>query len=215
MKHDVIPSKARETCTLEEETYDEVCRFLEPFIKSWVYHARLSLWIGQESDVAQDILQESIIKLFKFSRNNPVQSWKRLSLVTARNCFIDAIRKDSRYERLVADIGLHNQKEVSEEASTNMIKEELFQWAAQEIQRFPHGQRVAILSDLAQRMHFGMEVTPLQQAFLDAGMLLQSYQSGMYQSRGAYQRAASLRSHAYRRLRELSSTWSVVGGDAR
>src|SRR5260370_1367626 len=68
--------------------------------------------------------------------------------------------------------------------------------------KFPYKQRTALLIDLANRMDFNLEPTPLQKAFLGVGIRLQDYQQPLSEDARGRSRHASNTSHAYKRTRE-------------
>lgn len=84
-----------------------------------------------------------------------------------------------------------------------MSNEQVLEWIAHEIVHFPLKQRQAILIDLANRMHFGAEPTPLQTAFLQVGIDLQEYRLSLPTDPIERSRHASLLSYAYKRLGQL------------
>jgi hypothetical protein len=77
---------------------------------------------------------------------------------------------------------------------------------AREAAAFPDKQRRAILTDIAIRMHFGRRQTPLQQAFLEAGIDLREYRQALPSNPRERIRHAALVSYAYKRV---ASLWQV------
>src|SRR5215471_5937734 len=80
-------------------------QLIRPLAKMWVYSAHLSSWRGQEEEIIDDIVQESItrvyVRLQKAERGeaDEVKSIEALSRRIARNYFIDLVRKDQRLLR--------------------------------------------------------------------------------------------------------------------
>jgi hypothetical protein len=192
---------------------------LLPLVKRWVYASNVLSWIGQEVDIAWDIVLMTIRRTLEYAlkaqkEGIPIASLERLSIVIAKNYFQDLRRKDSRLlhfdanrysqgEQSIAD------KEIdpSEVVNDRMHEEWLFIKAAKEIADFPAKMRTAMLIDIARRMEFDDEAdtspTPLQQAFLDVGIPLQDYQHLLPKDPAARARHASLVSLAYKRLASL------------
>src|SRR6266478_1395721 len=139
-------------------------------VKRWVYASNVLSWTGQESDVAWDIVLTSIKRTFEYvlkarSEGTNIASLERLSIVIAKNCFLDLRRKDLRLLHLDHD--------------EHLQEEWLFKEVAKVVADFPEKMRTALLIDLARRMDFNeadSDPTPLQQAFLEVGIQLQEYQ---------------------------------------
>ena len=79
-------------------------------VKGWVYNANVPVWLGQETDVAWDIVLSAIRKTFEYALNAQqngitIASLKRLSIVIARNQFQDFRRKDYRLMHVDSDSG--------------------------------------------------------------------------------------------------------------
>src|SRR5947209_3684524 len=76
---------------------------LLPLVKRWVYAAHIYSWVGQENDVAWDIVLVTIQRTYEYNlkaldENIPIGSFQRLSIRIARNHFQDLRRKDSRIQ---------------------------------------------------------------------------------------------------------------------
>ena len=97
-----------------------------------------------------------------------------------------------------------------EVAVENVYREQLFKLLAQEIVRFPSQQKQALLIDLANRMSFGPQPTPLQEAFLEVGVDLQQYQRPLPDDPVEYGRHTALLNCAYRRIARLSRIQEYV-----
>lgn len=90
------------------------------------------------------------------------------------------------------------QVDLAEAGVENVYLEMLFRLVAREVVTFSDKQRRAILMDLASRMHFDRHPTPLQQAFLDAGIDLREYQQALPLSPLERSRHTALVSCAYK-----------------
>lgn len=190
--------------------------FLRPFVTRLVLSSGISSWRGQEEDIVEDIVQETITRVLKCMRRAecgegiPIASPVGLGIVIARNYYEDLRRRDKRFVRIVTDdysseayVFLHyNHLDPLELALNNMFLEWLFIRFSQEVVRFPYKQRTALLIDLANRMDFDAQPTPLQKAFLEVGIRLQDYQQPLSKDTVGRSRHASNASLAYKRARE-------------
>src|SRR2546426_3201746 len=188
-----IRLQPQESITIDEPDSDalwiNLYSFLRPFVKRLVYSSAISSWRGQEDDLVEDIVQETIVRVFKCIRRaeigegTTIISPKALSIVIARNYYEDLRRRDRRFVRIAADDDLHGAHVIlqshldpSEVALDNMLLEWLYVKFSLEAMKFSQKQRIALLIDLANRMDFDVRPTPLQKAFLEVGIRLQDYQ---------------------------------------
>lgn len=182
-----------------------------------VYASNVSVWRGQEDDVSEDLVQETVIRSWERSLRvergemPPAESPERMISVVQRNHCIDLKRRERRLVRLVqndysSEEGsvAYEQLDPSEIASDNVENELLFVRLAFIIVKFPDKQRTALLIDLANRMYFETQPTPLQAAFLAAGIRLQDYQRPLSDDPVERSRHASLVSVAYKGLAKLA-----------
>ncbi|MBA2682424.1 MAG: sigma-70 family RNA polymerase sigma factor [Ktedonobacteraceae bacterium] len=200
-------------CDMDSNTpWERLYRALRIPVTYWVSSASISSWSRQRDDIITDIVQEAIIRTLKYSRRAergeaaPIDSLEHLGVMIAYNCFRDLWRRDrcllyiiqQRYEATqVRD----DQLDI---ALDNVLQEALFVRLAHEIVKFPDKQRHALLMDLANRMYFGKRPTPLQQAFLEAGIHLQRYQLPLPTGPAERNRYSSLLNLAYKRLAKLA-----------
>jgi DNA-directed RNA polymerase specialized sigma24 family protein len=188
--------------------------FLRLYIKPLVYSSGISSWRGQEDDIVEDIVQETIIRVLKCIRRAecgegiPIASPKGLSIVIARNYYEDLRRRDRRLLHIADDFSSEvsvvpgGHLDPSELALNSMFLEWLYIQFSHAVVKFPYKQRTALLIDLANRMDFNLEPTPLQKAFLGVGIRLQDYQQPLSENARGRSRHASNTSHAYKRTRE-------------
>lgn len=88
------------------------------------YHSPLLMYIGQRSD-AKDLLQETFNKAFhKIHTFNESYSFKCWLYKIARNCIIDASRKDSRHQAFLLDVIPFLQNDTENSYSAQLVKEE-------------------------------------------------------------------------------------------
>jgi DNA-directed RNA polymerase specialized sigma24 family protein len=205
-------------CDLRSDTtWQKLYLLLRPLVKRWVYSSRVSSWKGQEDDMVEDILQESLLRIFRYAQRAelgevpPIDSLDRISIVIAHNYCKDMRRKDQRLIRLSPDeriSGKHvdrsEQLDGSEIALENLFREWLYVKLTQGVVRFPDKQRRALLVDIANLMHFDEKPTPLQKAFLNQKIRLQDYQQPLPVNSVERTRHSSLLSLALKRVGKLN-----------
>ncbi len=164
-----------ETLDLSSEiTWRNLTLSLGSFARSLVYSFHVPSWRGQEEDIIEDIVQE-----------------------TARR-IIERIQKAERGE---ADPVQSLPKMITIIAQN--YQEQLLTQVAREIANFPKKQRKALLIDLANRMYFDKQPTPLQKAFLEAGIQLEQYRQPLPKDIQERNQHASLLNHANKRIAQL------------
>jgi DNA-directed RNA polymerase specialized sigma24 family protein len=214
-------------CNLDDEkSWEGLTRLLRVRARHWVYSSHLLAWDGWEEDVVDDIVLETVYRCFEYAKRAehgevpPIYSLKHMAIRIAHNYYVDLLR---RYRRLLHSSPDDSLFEVScarntpvspfEMALELVFQEELFTLAAREVARFPRKQRDALLTDLANRMGFGEELTPLQKAFAAAGIDLRAYQRPILLDPTERANQASLRSIAYRRLADCMRTYIAESSD--
>src|SRR6266516_8030672 len=134
-----------------EKTLDDLYRFLHPTVSRWVYFSNIPAFHGQENDLIQDIIQETIFRFTLYSQEIYVFFPERMALVIAKHFFLDLTRKESRMEHSIPETFPNEKHDFSEEAVNNVYQGQVFTVLAKEIASFPHGQKTALLVDLAWR----------------------------------------------------------------
>lgn len=206
------------SCIAWGELYPELLSFTRKLIFSY----SVSSWYGQEEDIVEDVVQETMRRLIerlqKAERGErpPIQSLKAMMFTVARNYCLDMRRRDRRLTRIDAD-GQIFSWDVNKEktpyvdvAVENAFQETLFLLIACEIACFPRKLGRALLIDLVERMAFDEEPTQLQKAFLEVGIQLQDYQNLLpdhTQKRGNH---TALLYYAYKRIAQLPSVQEYV-----
>jgi len=200
---------------LDEQSYDTLWLplylLLLPLAKRWVYTAHIYSWCGQEIDIAWDIVLVTIQRTYEYNlkaqdENIPIGSFQRLSIRIAKNYFQDLRRKDSRLLPLNRDDysqvenTIHDEQDIAEVILDKVYEEWLFEEIAIEIASYPTKLRKAMLIDIARRMQFDVQPTPLQAAFLNVGIQLEEYAELLPQDPTMRSRHASLVSLGYRKL---------------
>jgi RNA polymerase sigma factor (sigma-70 family) len=204
-----------------DATWQSLYAALQPLAKRIVYAFRVPAWRGQENDIAADIVQETIRKLIervqKAERREalPIYALKPMLRVIAYNYGKDMRRRDQRLSRIpegddAIDQPLDDIESTEERATENAYREVLFTEIAAEIASFPVKQRQALLTDLANHMSFELQSTPLQTAFLKAGIQLQEYQHLLPTTNDERNKYTSLLAHAYRRVSTLACAQEYV-----
>lgn len=200
-----------------EDIWNRLYSSLRPLARRLVYSFRISLWRGQEEDIVEDIVQETVWRLVERTRKAergeaaPIYSLKYMMTVIAQNYCKDLRRRDRKLFHLPeqddpSEACPDIQKQMPE---LDAVVERVYQeWVltvvARKIASFPPKQREAILIDLAHHTSFDGHPTPLQKAFLAVGIQLEHYRVPLpsdQQERGRY---LSLRTLAYKRVAHLN-----------
>lgn len=189
---------------------------LRSYCQRFVYAAHVPAWQGQEDEIAHDIVQETARRMFERSQKTqrgeaaPIHYFEPMALAVARNCCRDMKRHDRCLQRTdnsldYPTINQCNIIDLEELATEHAYQQALFSLLAQEIANFPAQQRRVLLTDLANRMCFEPQRTPLQKAFEDVGINLQAYQQTTSPNAKQRQKDATLLSYAYKRITRLTS----------
>jgi DNA-directed RNA polymerase specialized sigma24 family protein len=192
--------------TIEEQNWQAIYTKLYSQAKRLAYTQGISRWHGQEYDVSWDITQESICRALEYARKTaaPIQSMDHFLMVIAQHYSKDLRRRECRLVPSTwgqeATFEGRDQIHVGEQAIENAHNEHLYQKLAGEIACFPTKQRQAVLWDLASRMSFDNEPTPLQAAFLASGIHLEKYRAPQLVTQKERNQYAALLHAAYRRL---------------
>lgn len=216
MSTETLASRARSFDHVGETTWSDLTVSLSPYARTLVYSLRVPSWRGQEEDVIEDIVQETakrtIERIQKAERGEaePVRSLPHMVMMVAQNYCKDLRRRERRLVRLQQksyelDIRAYDdtQPPPFDDICERVDQENLLRQVAREIANFPKKQREALLIDLANRMFFGSCPTPLQSAFLEAGIQLENYRRPLPGGRER-NKHVSLLSCAIRRISQLS-----------
>jgi DNA-directed RNA polymerase specialized sigma24 family protein len=203
---------------LDEHGYETLLMplylLLHPLAKRWVYASNTSSWVGQENEIAWDIVLVTIQRTYEYTQkaqreNISIASIQRLSITIAKNYFQDLRRKDSRLQPFNRDgysqveYAMHDEIDTAEAVLDRVYEEWLYQEIAKEIAKYPPKMRIAMLIDIATRMDFGSNPTPLQAAFLEVGIRLEEFQNLLPKDPVMRSRHASLVSLGYKKLAML------------
>ncbi len=212
-----IQTPLADTGELTDTCWITLYLLLLPLSKRWVYASNTFSWVGQENDVAWDIVLMTIQRTYEYTlkaqrENIPIASLQRLSITIAKNYFQDLRRKDSRLQPINRDgysqveYAIHDEIDIAEAVLDKVHEECLFQEIAKEIATYPPKMRLAMLIDIARRMDFDSKPTPLQAAFLALRIQLQDFQDLLPEDPVMRSRHASLVSLGYRKLAMLFCT---------
>jgi DNA-directed RNA polymerase specialized sigma24 family protein len=215
-------------CSTNEQTYcslfwDELRKWLKPFVLSWIRQYNLPLWLGQELEITEDILQETLLRIIKYIRsselhnNRPIESLDNFCMTVAHNYVRDLRRRQSKLTRLLSPPEAMERfapelDDPVELALLHLMSRDTLITLAHIIADFPLGQRHAILTDLAHYSDFDEESGSLHIIFLEMGINLHEYKFAIPQDPIARSRHASLLSIAYKRLKQtfLAETHLLV-----
>ncbi len=202
--------------------WDELHNWLKPHILTWLYQYHVPLWLGQEQDIANDILQETFIRTLNYvnrsavTGSRPIESLESFCKTVARNYIRDMWRKEYRVVSLTS-LSESSENNIldrvsidpSELALVHLTSRDTLVILAHLIIDFPPGQRRAILVDLAQRSDFDEESGPLHIIFLELGINLYEYKLVNPFNSVERSRHAALLSIAYKRLKK--KFWAQTG----
>ena len=195
--------------SINEKSWRESYPPLYALVLRWVRQFNVSHWQGQEEDVAWDIVQESMRRVYEYSElvaqgeREPIQSLAALLSTVAQNYCRDLRRSEWRLSKEADRVpqGFVDMLNFSEVAIESVYGEHLVSILAHEIAHCPPKQREAILTDLANRMAFGEQLSPLQSAFQAEEICLEEYCKPRPESEPERRRDAALLTHAYKRLK--------------
>ena len=200
---------------VSDVNWREYYPWLLPIARRFVYFYHIPCWYGQEEDIAEDVAQETMLRMLKRIRQSqqgtalPIRSLQSMATTIARNYTLDLRRHDrrtvllSQYTDIEMELSACEHESPSETATQQIFQEWVFLQIAREINRLPRKQRCAILIDLANHMDFDDQPTPLQMAFLAEGISLQDYQQLLSKDSIERARHSSLLSLAYKRITRL------------
>jgi DNA-directed RNA polymerase specialized sigma24 family protein len=200
---------------VSDHVWSELYSALKPYILSWVYSSGVSSWHGQEHDIADDILQEAIIRTLKYMRlvesgqGIPIHSMTCFGRTVAHNHFRDLRRRELRLIRPNSQDGqdggllLNHGEEIdpSEVALDSLMRISVLMTVARIVVDFPAKQRTALLIDLANHADLSDENSEVCRAFAAVGVDLRKYYHVLSRDPLERSRHAASLSMAYKRLR--------------
>jgi DNA-directed RNA polymerase specialized sigma24 family protein len=202
-----------------EQLWSQLYRTLRPTISGWVYHSGVASWRGQENDLIEDILQETVVRTFVSLKQAegsgaPIHNVTGFSNTVAYRLFVDFRRRDLRLIRPSENENAEAlfttedaQENPAEIAIERLSRISLLETVLTFIADFPTKQRNALFVDLAKRSNLLDEDSPLQIALAQVHIKLQDYLQFLPRSRQERTQQASLLSIAYKRLRQFRGTF--------
>jgi DNA-directed RNA polymerase specialized sigma24 family protein len=205
----------------ENATWTDVYDFLYPFATAWVSRAAIPSWRGQEDDIIEDVVQVAIIRTLQYvesaekGRRRPISSVGGLSIKILRNYINDLRRKEQRLIPIIeythdqlSEVASLEAPDFTEKVIEEVTDEGLFRRIARQVATFPEKMKLALLVDLANRMVFSDEETPLQKAFREEGFQLEEYCKQPSEDRAERNRQAALLSMGYKKIAQEMRTAS-------
>lgn len=193
------------------EIWEELYRALSRKIRNYVRGMSIPSWQGQEADIAEDVVQETVMRIFIYlqqamrGEKTAPQSITGLAIAIAHNYLRDLRRRECRLIRDIPPSTETTAQTALDQAIENAENEQVFQAVAHDVATFPPKQRQALLTDLATRMHFGKKMSPLEKAFQTAGITLADYRFPKPMNSEEHARQASLCWKAYKRVADSQS----------
>ncbi len=209
----------------DDSSWSTLSHWLTFQVRGRVYNSHIPDWQGQEDEITDDIVNESLIHLIerleKARANSaaPILDIYPFARQIAYHCYIDQVRKDrkkvcfsqitSEYKETAIALILADM----EEATLNTVYyEQFFKLMAQEIVTFPHKQKEAMLRDHAKRMVCMSDPTPLVRAYHSVGIQLTDYHNYAPADEVEKRRHSSLLHWAYQRLARCPSVQQYIAG---
>ena len=200
----------------ETSMWLEVSAELLPLVKKHVYHVAVNSHLGQEYDVIQDIIQETIVRTFiqmqRAERGEvpPVLSPLYFAKKVSHNHLLDIARKESRLVRPTNDVIVQERIireswfDSTEDVLDDIEKEPLFTIIARVIADLPKKRQRALLIDLALHTAFDEVISPLQRALDKEHINLAKYRNLLpkHPTKKEKQQYSSLLSQAYKSVKE-------------
>ena len=216
-----IDSSDRDSCSLKSNaTWDILYHSIGSLVRIWVRSSHIPLWHGQEEEVTDDIVQETMLRTFKYTAN--FSSWtqegetasshplENICKAIAYTQYRDLRRQDFRYIHVrtckYSYPGFSIIREHFDPLET-AINDTFQEWCcthlASEIADIPIGPRTELLIYLANHLCFDLQISQLlQSAFLKRGIRLQEYRRSLPGNPIACSRHKTLLRIAHKRVVE-------------
>lgn len=198
--------------------WDALYHLIRSLVKIWVDSSHIPLWNGQEEEVIADIVQETMMKTFKYALK--FSSWiqegemvsrkslERISQAIALTQYQHFSLQDSRF------IHIRSRKHSCQgytiiyerfDPLETVIDDTFQEWCcdhlADEIADIPLGPRTELLIYLANHTCFDVQISQLlQSAFLKRGIQLHEYQRLLPGNSGAPSKHKNLLQQAHKRI---------------
>ncbi len=165
---------------------------LVPYVWYWIHSSNVPSWQGQEDDIVDDIIQEVVVRIFRYihavkhKEDLRGASFERVSLLIARRYCNDLQKQDTPLVHFsLMDSWQHNEiiydedMNPQEDASKKISQEYLFHTFAKATMMLPTQVRHIILVDLANRTDVEEYSIALRQAFGSIGVPVENYQRSL------------------------------------
>ncbi len=196
------------------QSWYDLYNWLLPLVEMWVRDSGVTSWYGQHREIAEDIAHEAVMRTFRYNQRADrgempaVGSLKALCRVIALNYFRDWRKKDRCLVRPTLSSSAYDLSLIVREAVDaaqvaldHLIMDSIIVTVAQVVATFPRGQRIALLTDLANMSELDGEPSQLEQALSNVGLRLSDYKRPRSDDPTERGRYAALRSIAYKRLK--------------
>jgi DNA-directed RNA polymerase specialized sigma24 family protein len=213
MKAEMICRNTPESLLKNEDFWKSLYETLRRPVTSLVHRYKVPSWIGQEDDQINDIIQETVTRLYNRLLTSPgemfsIRSVEAFAYTIARHYCLDLVRKERRIAHLPEEAYelemLHTLLDEEDELTRlldALSLQSLFTEAARIIVAIPRKQRRALLVDLARYNDFSEQPTLLEQALAEVGIQLRDYCHLLPLDQLERTRHNALVSLSYRRLR--------------
>jgi DNA-directed RNA polymerase specialized sigma24 family protein len=211
----------------DDSSWFRLSSWLEFWAHNWVYGSHSSRWQGEEEEIIEDIVSESITHILERLRKanrgeaDPIISMYNFARQVAHNYFIDLLRKDRkslRFSQLTADGEDAAMKlflaDMEEAVLKVVCDEQFFKLLVQEVITLPKKQKEAVLRDHARLMYDMADPAPLLLAYQCVGIQLKDYCIYAPASPIEKCRHSSLLYIAYKRLSRSSLLRQYIYGKA-
>ncbi len=200
---DRIPTTNSEWHTLDSK--------LHAYIKNCLYKYSVTLWVGDEQNLVDDVLQETYLRALCFAAKNAssIACFEALCKTIAKRYILDLRRKEKRFAGSLDNSAFTITYMITSTAVDpfELVLEDITYFSSilmfsQIIKKFPEKQRTAILIDLARNVDFDNECPgPLERAMYAVGIALREYDCPQPHDPVLRKRHNSLVCLAYKRLR--------------
>ncbi len=186
------------------------------YIKNCLYTYQVIHWSGAEQEIAEDVLQETILRALRFAckykeQNDAplINNFEALCKTIAKRYILDLYRKDKRFvgsldndDFSLTHTNISLSDNPAEIALEDMALYSSMQTLSQVVKSFPERQKTALLIDLANKADFDDEwPSPLERAMWAVGISLRDYYCVLPQDPILRSRHSALVCLAYKRLR--------------
>ena len=199
---------------LNDQEWYILDKTLLSYIKNCLYMYHVIHWLGAEPEIASDVLQETYLRVLRFTRSNEehspsIDNFEAFCKTTAKRYILDLYRKDKRYVGSLDDVtffatcaSISISDDPAELAVEDITLYSSMLTFSKIVKRFPEMQKTALLIDLARKTNFDDEApSPLERAMDAVGISLRAYNRALPHDPILRSRHAALVCLAYKRLR--------------